>query len=155
MSHYLSFTVKDFSREKSNFRVFNGPITALTIAGFLDEIDDLRTATDAMINGVIQKEMWVGDDTILSNADPTDETAERERKYLVTYEGDTSHKLFQVAIPTADPPAGSRVVGTDQLDLTNATVAAWVNAFEAIARTPDSDAETVTVLSIRIVGRNI
>ena len=34
-------------------------------------------------------------------------------------------------------------------------LAAFVTAFQAMARTPDSDTETVTITEIRLVGRNI
>jgi len=154
MPHYGGFTIGDFSREKSSFQVYNGAITAGTIAGFLTNFGALRTATAAIILGIIQKEKWVGDDTILDQDFPTNVFAQRELKALIVYQGDTSLKKFTLEIPTFDPTA-RMIAGTDLIDLTETDMAAWVAAFEAIARTPDSDTETVTVLEGRLVGRNI
>lgn len=161
MAHYLSFTFGDYSKEKSSVRVFHGAVTLASIAGFLDQIEPVRTAMDGITRGTIQKEMWVGDETILSQEYPTDPLAQRELKWLVTYQGDTSLKLYQFAIPTADPAGvdgSSRarlLEGSDVGNLLNTQMAALVTAVEDIGRTPDDDEETITVRSIRLVGRNI
>ena len=154
MPHVSQFTMLDYSNEKSRVEVYNGAITAASIAGFLTNFGALRTAIEGITRGVVQQEAWVGDRTVISNTPPTDENAQRELKWLVVYSGATSHKLFQVAIPTADP-TGRLVPGTDLADLTDTEMAAFVTAFETLARTPDSDTETVNVEQIRLVGRNI
>lgn len=156
--HYSNFTILDYSNEKSPFKVFNGAVTLASIAGFLTEFGQMRTALQNMTIGVIANEQWVGDNTVLSQIPPTDPDAQRERKALVIYEGDTNHKLYSATIPCARTKDGSTpliVAGTDKYDLTATVVAAFVTRFNSFARTPDSDAETVTVKEIRLVGRNI
>lgn len=152
--HYSLFTLLDASGEKSNTTVYNGAITPASLAGFLTEFGQLRDAIDAITLGTIHKEAWVGDSTVLSQTLPTNQFAQRELKWLVRYRGNTSNKIFTLTIPTADP-TGRLVAGTDRADLTNAQIANFVTEFQGFARTPDSDTETVTVLDITLVGRNI
>jgi len=47
------------------------------------------------------------------------------------------------------------VAGTDQANLTNPQIQTFITEFQGFARTPDNDQENVTVLDIRLVGRNI
>lgn len=157
--HFSTFTFSDYSNEKSSFSVYNGAITGASIGGFLGDFGALKTALAPITDGVLHKERWVGDDTIISQALPTDPDAQRERKMLVVYEGDTSKKKFTCTVPTArrkladDTPL--LLAGTDLYDLTVTEIAAFKTAFETIARSPDSDTETVTILEMRAVGRNI
>jgi len=151
-SHTYEVALRDYSLEVGRTRVHMGPITAGTIAGALTQMGALRTAIAAITKGVVASEQWVGDNTNLSNAAPTDEEAQRETKWLVLYQGDTSLKKFQITIPTADFQ-GRLLPESDKADLTETSMAAFVTAFEAIARTPDSDTETVTVLEIRVAGK--
>lgn len=153
MSHYNVLTYRDASGELSNMTVHNGAITAVSIAGFLTDFGDLKTAVDALVIGQLATEMWVGDKSLVSRDLPASDYAQRENKWLVTYEGDTSHKLFQIEIPTAD--AALRNQNNDDIDITAAPFAAFVTAFETIARSPDSDVETVTVRGMKFVGRNL
>jgi len=150
--HYGTFTILDYSEEKSTFRFNFGAITAVSLPGFLTNFGALRTALGNIILGTVQKEAWVGDSTVLDNTPPASSNAQVELKFLVTYEGDTTKKKFRHEIPTPDT---SKVLpGTDIVDLTDADVAAYVAAFETIGRSPDNDTETVTVLDMRLVGRN-
>lgn len=156
--HYSTFTFLDFSNEKSPFKVFNGAVTLASIAGFLTEFGQMKTAVQNMSIGVITQEQWVGDSTVLTQVPPTDPDAQRERKALVIYQGDTNNKLYSATIPCARTKDGGDsliIPGTDKYDLTADVVAAFVTRFNSFARTPDSDQETVTVTEIRLVGRNI
>jgi len=148
------FQLLDYSNERSNTTVHVGPITALTIAGFLTDFGALRTAIEAITLGVVSQESWVGDSTVLSNTPPTDAEAQREKKWLVRYTGDTTDKVFTLEIATAELGGGHLLPMSDFADLTETDMAAFVTAFEDIARSPDDDAETVTVQSIQFVGRN-
>lgn len=151
--HYGTFTILDYSEEKSPVSFSFGGVTALNIAGFLTQFGALRTALTSIITGVVQKEKWVGDDTVLSNTPPTDQNAQIELKWLLTYEGATTKKKFRQEIPT--PDTTKLVPGTDIADMTDTDIAAYVTAFETIAKSPDDDAEGVNVLDMRLVGRNI
>lgn len=151
--HYGTFTILDYSEEKSPVSFSFGGVTAINIAGFLTQFGALRTALTNIITGVVQKEKWVGDDTVLDNTPPTDQNAQIELKWLLTYEGATTKKKFRQEIPT--PDTSKLVVGTDLADMTDTDIAAYVTAFETIAKSPDDDTEGVNVLDMRLVGRNI
>lgn len=151
-----NFTLLDVSQEKSTVGVYTGAITAVSLPGFLTEFGALRTAIEGITLGTMHKEQWIGDDTVLSQVPPASPWAHREIKALVSYQGNTSRKVFTIEIPTLDLGAVTVLPGTDRIELEDGGVMeAFVDAFEQIARTPDSDLETVTVLSARVVGRNI
>jgi len=151
--HHGSFTFIDFSEEQSSMSFHFGPITALTIGAFLTQFGALRTATEAIVLGELGSDQWVGDSTNYAAAAPTDPNAQRERKWLVQYEGTTSHTIYNFTIPTANLAGTDFLVpGTDEADLTTTEIAAWVTAFEAIGKTPYQEA--VNVLNIYAVGRN-
>lgn len=152
--HYSTITFLDYSGEKSSVQVYNGSITALTIADYLTELGALRAAMDAITLGTLHKEKWVGDDTLLSNTLPVNTFAQRELKWLVRYRNIANNKIFTLEIPTADP-TGRLVPGTDLADLTNPQIAAFVSAFQTIARTADNDIDGTAVLDLRLVGRNL
>lgn len=150
--HYGSFSILDYSEEISSFRFNFGAITAISLPGFLTDFGALRTALGNIITGTIQKEAWTGDSTVLSNVPPADPNAQVELKFLLSYEGDTSKKKFRSEIPT--PDTSKILPGTDEVDMADADIAAYVTALETIGRSPDSDTETITVLGMRLVGRN-
>lgn len=152
MPHYGTFSVLDYSEETSSTSINFGAITAISIAGFLTQWGALRTAFQNLILGTIAKEIIVMDSTPLSNTPPASPNAQNELKFQFSYEGNTSKKKYRFELP-CDP---SKVLpGTDIVDLSDADVAAAVTAFETIGRTPDNDQEGVTVLGVRLVGRNI
>lgn len=154
MPHYSNFQLLDYSGERSTVSMFNGPITAGTIAGFLTAFGGMRTAIDGITLGTMSKEKWVGDDTLLSNALPANAFAQRELKWLVVYRNTVSNKIYTLEIPTADP-TGRLIAGTDRADLAEANTAAFVTAFNAFARSPENDTDAVAVQEILLVGRNI
>jgi hypothetical protein len=151
-AHYGSFTFKDFSDENSSMS-FNFPaVTALNIAAFLADFGDLRTATEDIVLGTLSADSWTGDRTKYSAAPPTDVNAQRERKFMFIYEDTVTLTPGRVEVPTADF-TGRLVDDTDKVDLTNTEIAAWVAAFETLARTDDGN--TLNVLEGRAVGRNL
>lgn len=153
-THESIFTILDYSNEKSTTKIHNGDITAVSIAGFLTQFGALRDAIADIIRGEIATEAWVGDRTVLTSTPPTDEEASREAKWLVRYVGNTSDKVYTLEIATP-LKTGNMLPMSDFADLTSTDMAAFVTAFEALARTPDDDTETVTVQSIQFVGRNL
>lgn len=154
MAHYSVFSLKDFSNESSPVSIYNGAITPASLAGFLTEFGQMRTAIDNITIGTMQKEKWVGDDTLLSNALPASAFAQRELKWLVSYRNAVSNKNYTVEIPTADP-INRLIAGTDRMDLTEAAAAAFVTRFNSFARSPENDTDAVAVNAIFLVGRNI
>jgi hypothetical protein len=161
------FSIMDRSRERSAFSFLTGDVTAVSLPGLLTQFGALRTATDAIILGVIQEEAQYVFKTKLSNSVPVDPNAQRERKWLVTYEDTTQlfddpvnaipnagyRKVFNIEIPTADASLLPTDIETDFVSLAQAAIAPWVTAFEAIARSPYGG--DVNVLTIEMVGRNL
>lgn len=129
-------------------------IDAANLATWLTGWGTLKTATDAIILGVMAAETVNIYNTTLSGALPASQFAQRELKLRVTYQGDTSLRKRRVEVPTPDL-ASLTLVGKDNISFSTGVMATWVTAFEALARMSDNDAETVTVIGIKVVGRNI
>lgn len=156
MVHFGTFKIRDYSDETSTMKFFNDAITAVSLPGYLTDFGNLRTAVQGVIAGNIAVETWVGDQTLLTQAAPASPVAQRELKWLVTYEGSISGKLYQLTIPTADiSNAALLLPNSDEADLTAQAWVDFITAFQAIGSTPDNPAENVTVRSIRLVGRNL
>jgi hypothetical protein len=85
---------------------------------------------------------------------PTLAYAQREMKALVTYQAVTSGKKFQLEI-AAPKLVGNLIAGTDVFDTSATEVADWITAFVGVAKSPDDITDSVIVLGIRLVGRNI
>jgi len=157
--HYTEWKVLDYSNETSPIKLYNGAITATSVAGFVTDVGSLRALFAAAILGTISTEKWVGDSTQISSTRPSDPDAQRERKGLVVYVGNTTGKKYTMTIPTirtkTSGGASLIVPGTDLFNLTLEPIAALVAGIQSFARTPDADTETITVSEIRLVGRNI
>jgi hypothetical protein len=154
MPSEFSVTFLDRSKEKSPAK-FVGPVPVQS--GFdtwRALMDALLAAMEDITGGTVQKIVQSNSVDLNSNAAPTDEEVQREKKWLVTYRATTSQKLFRLEIPTA-LPTGHLLPASDEADLAETDMAAFVSAFEAFVRSPDNGTEAVTVESIRFVGRNI
>lgn len=154
MPHYYDRKYRDFSDETSTHRINIPAITVTTIVAELGEIAGYATVVDAITLGVAAEDKIVMDKTTLSAAIPTNVFAQRESKWLVHYHGNTTNKKFTCEIPTADP-TGRLLPGTDLMDLTETAASDWKDQFELLARSPDDDAENVTVDYVELVGRNL
>lgn len=158
-SHKSRIVYGDVTEETSAVEIYNGAITAVSIGGFLTQFGTFQTATDAITLGTRRQQAWIGDLTIVSNAWPTDKAAQRESKLLVDYRDTVTEEVFQLTIPTIDFDVLNFVPGGGDAVLfagagASAAIIAWVTAFEAMARTPRSDANAVEVVAMRYVGRN-
>lgn len=161
-----SFTLMDYSREKASVGITTAAITAVSIAGALTQFGALRTAIEGITNGVVAAEALYVNRTKLSNTPPSDPTSQRENKWLVTYEDVTEffddpvnaipnagfRGVFNIEIPTADLTNVDMVPNTDDALLTGTEMAAFISAFEALARSPYGGAVNVT--RVQFVGRN-
>lgn len=152
-------TLNDATNEKTTHTIYFDEITAVSLPGLLTQLGNYNTALLGITNGVLFKDRW-GEETIVSNAIPTDPSAQRENKLLVQYRGVTTEKLYTLTIGTVDfaalhfmPGAGDAVAFRDE-DGATAAMQAWVTAFEALASAPDDEAENVEVVGMRYVGRN-
>lgn len=157
----------DHSGENSNSSVNVGGVTAVSLPGLLSDIDDYITAIDAITLGTIRDDTLVAYSTNRSSTPPTDEDAQRERKWLVRYTDVTQFfddpvnaipnagygKIFTFTIPTA-ALTGNLLPNTDIGDINDGGVMeAFKDAFEALARSPYGGA--VQMLEMNAVGRNL
>jgi len=153
MATQNTFQITDYSNEKSSFAVTSITANAGNLAAQQTAAAALAAAVDDLIIGDLTKQ--VQSLVILDTPSiPTNIYAQREMKWLVSYIGDSSGKIFQTEIATPDL-TDNVVPNTDVADLTSTDWAAFVTAFESYVRSPDNGTETVTVLGARLVGRNI
>lgn len=158
------FSIDDYNKESSKTSLNIGPITVLNFAAVRDAIDDYKAALANMIIGEIRKTTI--SEQFAESADPvTDQNAQRERKWVVTYRDVTQFfdvantinnvgfgNLYSIEVPTAK---ASLLANNQEIaDLTDTTVAAYVTAFEAIQNSPTGGNET-EVVEIKLVGRNL
>lgn len=147
------FQITDYSNEKSNFNVTSITANAGNLAAQQTAAAALFAAIEDLTIGELTKQhmqLFIYD----TPAIPTNPYAQRELKWLVQYQGDSSGKLFSIEIAAPDV-TDNVVVNTDVADLASTDWAAFVTAFESYVRSPDNGTETVTVVGARLVGRNI
>lgn len=152
-------TLRDRTGEPTTHTVYFDDITAVSLPGLLTELGAYNTALLGITNGVLAKDMW-GEETVVSNAVPSDNSAQRESKLLVQYQDTTNEKPFILTIGTIDftklvfLPGGGDAVAFDAANGASAEIQAWVTAFEALASPPDNPSHNVVVTGMRYVGRN-
>ena len=150
--HYVEFELLDYSESKSSFSINVGAITAISLPGFLTDFGALRLALSGIVVGEIRRERWVGDETILSNIPPSNSNAQRELSWLVEYSGASNDTgIYECSIACPD----LSLLGTDghEADYSSSEIAAFITAFETIARMPYDDAESVVVDGMLLKGR--
>lgn len=162
-----SLKMLDYSRESSTFSIETGDITAVSLPGTLTQIAALKSAVDGITLGTLQDDSLRAYSTNLSNTPPTNALAQVETNWKVTFEDNLPFfddpvnaipnegfgKLFTLTIPTADIAAAGRLApASDMAVLTETGIAAFVTAFQAMARTPYGG--TTHIVSIEFVGRN-
>jgi len=150
----MFLTWQDFGREKSTQRLTTVDLTAANFDAQVTARGNLLSATTAMVMGTLNRQGY-GDVTISSNTPPVSVEAQREKKWLVTYEDTVTGKLYQTEIPTADLGADHLQVNTDNADFNSSDWIAYIAAFEAVVRAPDDPSHTVNVIRAEFVGRNL
>jgi hypothetical protein len=148
-----TITFNDYSNEKSAVTYHAEELTAANFDGQATEAGALSVATNALSIGSLVKRT-ISQVEIDNPGTPTNPYAQRELKWLVSYRGDTSGKLFQVEIPCANV-TDNLVPNTDIADITSTSWENYITAFEAYARSPDDPTEEVTFEGARLVGRNL
>jgi len=161
MNSTLSLTYNDYSNEKSSFTLEIPLVTAANFAATATLVNNLVAAAVNIIGGTLNRRT-LSIPTPASGLVPADELAQREDKWLVGYTDITA----ELAAGITNPYYGDRFWYTfatadllnhlspnsDFADLDNAEVAAFVTAFEALAKSPTGGA--VEVNYIEFVGRN-
>jgi len=156
----------DYSEERSTSGVGVGAVTAVSLPGLLTNIAAYITAIDAITIGTITFDALQAYRTPRGSLPPTDPNAQRERAFRVFY-ADTLPffddpvnaipnegfgKVFHFDVPTANfGLADLFPLNTDQADLAQTQIAAFVTALEAMARSPYGG--TIEVTKIIGVGK--
>jgi len=153
MASRTNFTIRDFSNEFSSFAVTSPTGTPANLAAELASAAALSSAIENLTIGHLDRYTYqiIPLDTPLTPSNPL---AQRELKWLVSYRGDVSGKVFQMEIAAPDP-TDNLVGNSDVADIGSADWNAFVVAFETYARSPDNGTENVVVIGARLVGRNI
>jgi len=149
----VAFQITDYSNEKSTTVLNTTVLTAGNFAAQQTLAAALAAAIEDLTIGELTKQ--INSVPVLDTpAIPSNPYAQREMKWLVSYQGDVSGKLFSSEI--AAPDITDNVVpNTDTADITSTDWVAFVTAFEAYVKSPDDATETVTVIGAHLVGRNI
>ena len=145
------------AKERSPFTVQAQQMTAANYTTWHSEWGSLKTATDAIIAGVIRDETTVAEDALLDGSVPASNIARRELKLLIRYTGNVSGDEFRSELATPLLTALTMESGdANFVQLADGGVmAAFVTAFQTFARSPNDPTENVTIQSVQVVGRNI
>lgn len=150
------FTFKDSSKETStvSFRLDDIAPDGSNYAALLDDAAAIQAALLGVTDGTLVEWGIVATRTRVSNEVPTD-GSERERKWLITYEDNTSKAVFTSTVPNRDIASMPIANGTDFVDLSGTSAArdALIAAFNTNVVSPDGD--NGTIISIERVGRNL
>lgn len=147
-------SVRDFSNEVSRTGITTVQLTAGNVVASLASLDALLAAIQAITLGNFERSRVVFREQNEDPGIPTDENAQRERKWLVVYHDTTTGKKFRLEIPTA-LLTGMLQDGSDLADLGVTEIAAFKTAFEAIAKDPDTGLNTVAIDYIKHVGKRL
>lgn len=151
----------DHDGERAGTTVLWSPVDETNFVAAFANMQILQARIDALTLGTLA-ERTVTFRTRLSNAAATNPQAQRETKWLVTYEDVTAElaagvpnpgfgKIFTLEIPCAD--LSLLKANSDEIDYSNAAFTNFKTTFEAHARSPYGGA--VRILNMRHVGRNI
>jgi len=151
MPSRTNFRITDYSAESSNFRVAGVDVSSANYDAQQTQVIALSNAVEGIIIGQLAERAFTSSVAQPDTVAPTDPFAQRELKWLVTYTDDTTGDLQQVEIAT--PDLALLVAGSDLMNVAAGAGATFVTAFEAFVRSADGNA--VSVVSIRLVGRNI
>jgi hypothetical protein len=145
-------TLLDYDGEATTMRIVIPEINAGNIADIVTQTANLGTAINGLTLGALGK-LGYGNFTDGVDTEASDPFAQREMKWLVSYEDTLTGKVYRVEIGTADLSH----LDPNNRDRANigdaAEVDAFITAFETLAVAPDT-ANPVEVKSIIPVGRN-
>jgi len=139
--------------ENAGFSFNIATLTAGNIVAQLGLWTTFRSAISDIILGLERQESVVALYSNASNSRPSDVHAQRENKWLCRYHDTVNSKGYDFSIPTAD--IEQLPDGSEFLDLTSLTGAAFKSAFEALVVSPYDPAHSVVLDSVQFVGRNL
>lgn len=168
--HPAHITFWDKSKEKSRFEVFGAPVTATyvdpDVVNFTAQSvawAALYDAAVALVLGLPYAQQWVNE--VIINANPAqsaiNQLAVRETKLMIQYIDNTTQKPLTTTLPTVNLalltylPQAKDFVAITNAQGAGTEVVAFVTAFEGYARNPAAASNAITVVGLKVVGRNI
>lgn len=168
--HRSHITFWDKSKEKSSFEVYGVPVTATyvdpNVVNFTAQSVAWAAVVDAALDlalGLPYAQQWVNE--VIINANPAqsaiNQLAVRETKLLIQYIDNTTQKPLTTTLPTLNLalvtylPQAKDFVAITEAQGAGEEVVAFVGAFEGYARNPMATGNTITVVGLKVVGRNI
>jgi len=153
----------DHSGEGSSVTIITNNLTAGNFATKLTQYQDLVASMEGLSLGRLNQSQLTAFVARGSNVPPTSTNAQREIKWLVSYQDNQQYldpptnavvnngfgKLFSIEIPCANPSLVKP--NTDVADLANPSWTAFIAVFEAFALSPYGG--TVRIVGARLVGR--
>lgn len=163
-----SISMIDYDGERSSIQINTVELSSANFDATDVLLENLRGSTLNITLGIAQSRQLNAKSIISSIVLPTDPSAQRENKWLVTCEdisefldspADTVpnpsyRKIFTYEIPTADLGLldnNSGVVFPKTVP--NAAISAWIADWEAVAKSPN--AGDLAVRKMEFVGRNL
>jgi len=151
MSGGLTMSYVDYGEEVATCTFNGAEMTVLNFEAQASLIDALVTAVEAVVKGTFWKEVRRAVLERSSKVPPVSTDAQRERKWIIIYEDNTTYKHYNTELPCAD--LSLLKANSDEMDISAGAGAALVSAFEDYVLSPDGNA--VTVLKVVHVGRNL
>lgn len=168
--HRSHITFWDKSKEKSTFEVYGVPVTATyvdpDVVNFTAQSVAWAALYDAavdMVLGLPYAQQWVNE--VIINANPAqsaiDQSAIRESKLLIQYINQTTQRQLTATLPTINLelltylPQAKDFVAITAGQGAGAEVVAFVAGFEGYARDPNAPSNLISVVGLKVVGRNV
>lgn len=149
MPSKLGITLIDYNNERTTFEIPAASVAAANFDAVNAELAALRTAIEGVTIGNTARTRLLAVDNDISGDPAGSAFAQREIKWLISMRGAVTGKLYQRELGTAD--LALLAPNTDDM-ATGAARTALVTALEDSFRGDQN--ETVTVVSIKFVGRN-
>lgn len=151
----IGYSIRDFGGEIGSHNFTVAQLTAANHDAQVALYAAYETALGNICRGAIAKRRWVHTSVNVSNANSTDDEAQREQKLYIKYE-DANKNVYGFEVACPDVSVLTRITGTDFVDLEDASVmAAYVAAWEAVATSPKDGTSACSVLKGVLMGRNI
>lgn len=138
----ISHTILDYSAEAGSTSINVASATAPDAAS----VATFRTDFLGFLSsGIIQSASATTSQRIANSAIGS---GNREDKYLVRYQDNTTLKIYNLQVPSRDNSL-TQIAGTDRLDPAQVGYADAKSAFEALAVSPDGNA--VTLVDVLVI----
>lgn len=151
MPSIITFNFRDFSDEYSSVGLNIPAVDETSWLATDASIATLQAAMLAITSGNLASRTLTAYRETVNDAQPTEPYAQREIGLRFHYTDTVSGKKYFFTVPTADLDVVAEA-GTDQVDLEEVTLAAFVAAVEALAISPEGNA--IEIYRGVVVGRN-